>query len=129
MYWVDCVVYVNDIESVVVQLLYIGRVDRIVRVIFGTAEYILFKMQWFVIIMNADRTGMFKDSSGMYVVDERKYMRGVRVTDELFMLVNLKVEQVFLSDIFNAVSRMLVIGVNIRGRNMVYDAEGDDYAV
>lgn len=129
MYWVDCVAHANDTEPVVAQLSYIGRVDRIVRVTFGTAEYILLKMQWFATIMNADRTGMLKDSSGMYVVDERKYMRGVRVTDEPFMLVNPKVEQVFLSDIPNAVSRMLVIGANTRGRNMVYDAEGDDYAV
>lgn len=102
VYWVDCVAHANDTEPALTQLPYIGRVERIVKVMCGTDEYVLLKMRWFTTLMNAEHTGMLKDSSGMYIVNERRYMRSDRVTDKSLMLVSPKVEQVFLCDLPNA---------------------------
>lgn len=116
-------------EPVLAQLPYVGKMERIVKVNFGTADHVLVKMKWFKIKMNADCTGMLRDSSGMYVVDPRSFMRNDWVSDEPFMLMSPKVEQVFLCEVPNRTTQMLVIGANARGKHVVYVDSDDDFAV
>lgn len=94
-------VYRNDFVSVMVYLLYVGKVDRILKVDFGTAEYVFLKMKWFKSIMNVQRIGMLKDNCGMYVVDYRSEMRSDRAGNEFFLFVSFKIKQVFLCELFN----------------------------
>lgn len=104
---------------------YVGKVDRILKVDFGTAEYVLLKMKWFKPTMNAQRTGMLKDNCGMYVVDHRSEMRSDRAGNEPFLLVSPKIKQVFLCELPNTQTRMVVVGARARGRNVVFD-EGEE---
>lgn len=69
-------------KPVVARLPYIGRVERIVQVEVTAEPYVLLKMKLYKTLMNDQRTGMLKHTSGMCVVNAHSFMRIGRVQDE-----------------------------------------------